>query len=289
MFCLRRDGGFVSEEHLWAESLGNPEVVLEPGVVCDRCNANTLAQLDEALITYPPIAVTSASLGLRNKKGRLVSREFASGGVFPVETEDGIHVFFREAQTTAHPENGRWEFVLTDHLTGRQLGKVARAVLATGLEAKARKEGKAAVMLPQFDGVREAVLDGYDGYLMEDRHQGSHRRLEVHYRSQAGPPQVFGAWVDIRGVILAATHPSPRGVFPGDLVPGATPENTFVHEFTATPDRKKDRGKPFTWNITMDYREGSDREGQRRHISDVEKSLGKRGRRHLILPDDESA
>lgn len=36
IFCRRHDGGFTSREHVFPESLGNEEVVLPRGVVCDR-------------------------------------------------------------------------------------------------------------------------------------------------------------------------------------------------------------------------------------------------------------
>lgn len=55
LICRRSDGGFTTEEHIVPESLGNSEKILPYGVVCDRCNHEVCAQLDEALCTFMPI------------------------------------------------------------------------------------------------------------------------------------------------------------------------------------------------------------------------------------------
>jgi hypothetical protein len=36
LFCRLSDGGFTTVEHALAESVGNTEIVLENGVVCDH-------------------------------------------------------------------------------------------------------------------------------------------------------------------------------------------------------------------------------------------------------------
>ena len=36
LFCRRGDGGWTSREHVIPESMGNTELILPPGVVCDR-------------------------------------------------------------------------------------------------------------------------------------------------------------------------------------------------------------------------------------------------------------
>lgn len=72
LFCRRSDGGFRSREHIFSEALGNHEYVLDPGVVCDRCNNGPLARADDALTNFPPIALLRAERGLPTKAGKAV-------------------------------------------------------------------------------------------------------------------------------------------------------------------------------------------------------------------------
>jgi hypothetical protein len=55
LICRENDGGFASVEHILPESLGNTEMLLPRGVVCDRCNHGPLSRLDQALAGFLPI------------------------------------------------------------------------------------------------------------------------------------------------------------------------------------------------------------------------------------------
>ena len=69
MFCRRHDGGFMSREHTLPESLGNDEIVLPPGVVCDRCNHGRLADAEQELIRFAPVGFLRILLGHTDKRG----------------------------------------------------------------------------------------------------------------------------------------------------------------------------------------------------------------------------
>jgi hypothetical protein len=56
IYCLQITGSFESEEHIFPESLGNKDLILGRGYVCDRCNNGILAVLDNALMKFEPIA-----------------------------------------------------------------------------------------------------------------------------------------------------------------------------------------------------------------------------------------
>jgi hypothetical protein len=56
IYCTNTAGKFISEEHVVPEALGNDELVLEPGYVCDTCNHSLLERLDRALAGFGPIA-----------------------------------------------------------------------------------------------------------------------------------------------------------------------------------------------------------------------------------------
>src|SRR4051812_36315096 len=93
LFCLRTDGGFLGREHIVSEALGNTELVLPPGIVCDRCNNGPLSRADDALIGLPPITLLRAERGLPTKAGKPVVSKwgnakigFAAPGALQIET-----------------------------------------------------------------------------------------------------------------------------------------------------------------------------------------------------------
>jgi len=55
IYCLTTDGSFTSEEHIIPESLGNDNLVLPKGYVCNKCNNEMLSRLDESLINFEPV------------------------------------------------------------------------------------------------------------------------------------------------------------------------------------------------------------------------------------------
>jgi hypothetical protein len=83
LFYRRHDGGFVSREHIFSESLGNlTDYVLAPRVMCDRCNNGPLAAGDGELIGFEPIAMLRAERGLATKTGKPIAAKFANASVW---------------------------------------------------------------------------------------------------------------------------------------------------------------------------------------------------------------
>ncbi|MFQ5585689.1 MAG: HNH endonuclease [Thermodesulfobacteriota bacterium] len=56
IYCKTKDGKFESEEHVYPESLGNREIILPPGSVCDSCNNNVLSALDNYFVNHDMIS-----------------------------------------------------------------------------------------------------------------------------------------------------------------------------------------------------------------------------------------
>ena len=50
IYCLTEDNSFTSQEHVYPESLGNDQIILPPGHVCDECNNERLSILDNELV-----------------------------------------------------------------------------------------------------------------------------------------------------------------------------------------------------------------------------------------------
>jgi hypothetical protein len=78
IYCLATPphADFTSEEHVLPESLGNYEMVLAPGHVCDSCNHGLLAQLDSDLLAFLPVAVLQVLFVPHSKSGKLPEARF---------------------------------------------------------------------------------------------------------------------------------------------------------------------------------------------------------------------
>jgi hypothetical protein len=74
IYCLTRDGDFDSEEYVIPESLAGDELVLRDSV-CRRCN-NDLARLDEALVSFEPVAFLRTIFGPLTKAGEFPRARF---------------------------------------------------------------------------------------------------------------------------------------------------------------------------------------------------------------------
>ena len=76
IYCLEIKGNFKSEEHIFPESLGNDEIVLPKGYVCDKCNNGILSQLDTVLLKFEPIAFLQIQFVPFTKDGSLPKASF---------------------------------------------------------------------------------------------------------------------------------------------------------------------------------------------------------------------
>ncbi len=177
LFCLRSDGGFVAREHIIPESLGNTELVLPPGVVCDRCNNGVLSDLDQTLCEFFPVKMRRTILGVSSKSGLVPSTRFMTGtlanrggGRLQIEVNRASDTkTFRETSRDGDTVNLSLETKGGAVLTPRYIARVSRALLKQGLEfAWLDLEGRS--FDTRLDHVRRAVLgDPYSGFLAINR------------------------------------------------------------------------------------------------------------------------
>lgn len=57
IYCRSRINDFNCEEHVYPESLGNTDIILPPGCVCDPCNNGVLSELDNYLVNHDVISM----------------------------------------------------------------------------------------------------------------------------------------------------------------------------------------------------------------------------------------
>jgi hypothetical protein len=178
LVCRRGDGGFHSEEHPMPESMGNTEVVLPNGVVCDRCNGGPLSDLDKELCDFFPVKMRRTMLGITSKAGKVPVTRFATGSLRNDGlTPDGQAALFfqinsaKDKSTLYEKSRVGQQVELGMHvkggrpLTPRYASKLARSLLKCAFECAWLDHGP--MMLEcRFDHIREAILgEPYSGLL----------------------------------------------------------------------------------------------------------------------------
>jgi hypothetical protein len=81
LYCKREDRRFTSEEHVVPESLGNREIVLPKGVVCDKCNNEKLSTLDQTLVNFMPVSARKTMVGIPSKTGALPKGTYGNASI----------------------------------------------------------------------------------------------------------------------------------------------------------------------------------------------------------------
>jgi hypothetical protein len=172
LFCLRSDGGFTSREHVVSEALGNNEYILPPGVVCDRCNNQALAIVDEALVNFPPITLLRGERGLPSKAGKAVASKWGNATIYWGPERGALNVVggrkaVRDMQTDGKTSRGTIELRTGGPITAKRISRMVRSIWKSTLEFVYLDYGAEAAFDPGFDDVRQAVLhDGSHGWAL---------------------------------------------------------------------------------------------------------------------------
>lgn len=232
LFCRRGDGAFGSREHVFPESVGNTEIVLPPGVVCDRCNNGTLSHLDQVMCEFMPVAVRRATLGVKSKAGKIPKIRFQEGTVEHIPSTNGADptlVFTSQAEDRLLRETGRspdgrvslkWTGSGGRRMTPRYGSQLSRALLKSALECAWVDHGKL-VLAHQFDHVREAVLgEPRNGFFLMMA-KGDPQSTTVSLTYEIMPDDDTSrlvVWANYYGVFIATdSHRSvPHGDVPSD-------------------------------------------------------------------------
>lgn len=70
LFCLSCDGPFTATEHPIPESLGNDDLTLDPGFVCDPCNQYFGSKVEGPAVNSPPFGIERVACDIKTKKGK---------------------------------------------------------------------------------------------------------------------------------------------------------------------------------------------------------------------------
>jgi HNH endonuclease len=75
LYCRRTDVPFKRVEHPIPESLGNDDLIIPRGWVCDPCNQYFGAKLEAKVLSLPPFSIERAAFSVRSKKWRLAHHQ----------------------------------------------------------------------------------------------------------------------------------------------------------------------------------------------------------------------
>jgi hypothetical protein len=165
LYCLRSDGGFATPEHPIPESIGNSEVILPPGVVCDRCNGGVLSVLDQTLGDFFLLKIRRTTLGVKSKTGKVPVTIFHDGrlihnGQFAALVGD-LHrrSWDEEKRSNVDPRYTIGMATLSGGrpVKGRQAEDMSRALLKVGYGC-AWIDQREQLMDAEFDDVRDVIL-----------------------------------------------------------------------------------------------------------------------------------
>lgn len=163
IYCLTTTNTFTSEEHVFPESLGNDELILPKGYVCDQCNNGILARLDEALLEFGPIALLQVQMVTYTKSGQFPKANFQN---LYIERRGPREIAIRAKDRTgklraAEDLGDGWQIynlemsgkIFDPVLLGRALYKIGLGLVALGPGANHARS-------PKYDAVRAFVQQG---------------------------------------------------------------------------------------------------------------------------------
>ena len=154
-------GPFTAVEHVYPESLGNPDVVLPPGIVCDPCNHGHLSARDQWLITFEPIAMLRVMFLDLTKQGKPPRANFQNLSL--ERRHDGIRLSpdrTGEVRNLTDIGNGLVRFRIEGRGRRFQPRDLGRSLFKVGLGFVAFKEGPAVALLDRYDEARRFILQG---------------------------------------------------------------------------------------------------------------------------------
>lgn len=158
IYCLCEETEFTTEEHVYPESLGNSEIILPVGIVCDTCNNNTLSQLDKELVEFPGISLLRPFfLHFNPKTGKFLSPKFRNMSIKKTHPQEIKILDSNGFEMFSSTEEGNFRFeavgrtIFKPHEFGRSLYKIALGIIAL-------ENGTKTALNSKYDLARDYIL-----------------------------------------------------------------------------------------------------------------------------------
>ncbi len=193
IFCRRHDGGFRSEEHVFPRGLGNDDLTLPPGVVCDRCNNGPLADVEQAFLQLPHVSLMRVTLGVESRDGKRPQSRWVDGTVSSPRPGDLVFTMHNE-RAFREVEPGRLELSVSSGgpVSVTRYRKALRAIYKMALECICVDSGDH-VLDPKFDAVRRMVVGALlaKGFILVPRHGEPNPRVSLTYQARTADGREF--------------------------------------------------------------------------------------------------
>lgn len=162
IYCLSTSAAFNTQEHVYPESLGNNEVILPRGYVCDTCN-NAVSQVEGYALNSLPLSLLRTYVIYHTKKGKLPKAEFDGATIDKTAPRDLRIITGDDAGEPEIEElpDGQTKARFTfkdDHVMDHT--KLGRALLKMGLGMIAYENGHERACGSRYDEARSYIVSG---------------------------------------------------------------------------------------------------------------------------------
>lgn len=161
LFCLTTAGPFLRIEHPIPESLGNDDIQLAPGFVCDPCNEYFGAKVEQRVLNSPPFSIERMAVSVPTKKGLLPTFRRKDGfNLTATGWYKSIAGDFAPGTLHRHPSGGSILFVPS--FKGDDI-YMLRLLLKMGLELLLTGDRDVDPYSPAFNNARRIARHGTPG------------------------------------------------------------------------------------------------------------------------------
>jgi hypothetical protein len=155
LYCLSTSNSFQCVEHPIPESLGNDDLHLPQGVVCDSCNQYFGAKLEKQVLACPPFSIERLAGSIRTKKGKFPRWEGNGLSLFATGYWDQL-LFISRDRTSRFVQDG----ILEVPAPSQYADLMARFLLKLGLGLLATQEEGIDPYASRFDAARTCARHG---------------------------------------------------------------------------------------------------------------------------------
>ncbi len=174
IFCKNDSSTSKSVEHIIPESLGNKEHILQPKIVCDKCNQYFSIKIEKPLLEQPYFRNLRYEQAIRNKKGNYIPEKgflvHPQGGLIELSRDkngEPIVLFNNEKVIETFKSLKRGEIIYPyfdlpdkdDKIISRFLGKIGLEDIASMLPIDS-KEYEEFIDHRDFETIRNYVRYG---------------------------------------------------------------------------------------------------------------------------------
>lgn len=175
LYCGSSDGPFETREHIVPEGLGNTELVLNVGVVCNRCNNVVGSRLDKALIEFEPIEFLRVWYVEQTKKGKYPFVSFPNVNITRTAKDHmNLELLNGDSKSVRIKADGLgfdMDFRGKRKTTPARLQEVARALYKIALGVMYLDFGEKVIQDPDLDYIRRRVQgdEEFNGFMLLNR------------------------------------------------------------------------------------------------------------------------